>query len=286
MARAMRFCANLLFILTGLLVAITLLLKYQRVDKLPSNKNPPQSRSRPLLNPSSVSESAEMAVLARKMNDLSSRFDDLARQTAELSKTRSKLAAEQERSFKAVQSHIDNIKSTIDKGVGDAKVITGVDSIRDDGLCGPKYPAPSGNPGECDPVGKMACCNAETGRCGGGTEDCDCDDCIDFSLLYAARHPHKTWRDDGRCGANFPLENGKPSECNPHADADQKGPCCRLDSGWCGNERGTEWGHCDCGYNCMLDVMSITKSLYPKHDINCAFSFLFLGVDYSTRIKL
>lgn len=46
---------------------------------------------------------------------------------------------------------------------------------------------------------------------------------------------------------SFPAP-GAPNfgECDPGADADQKGPCCRPDSGYCGNVRGVDWGHCDC----------------------------------------
>eukprot|EP00041_Stephanoeca_diplocostata_P011038 m.179325 g.179325 ORF g.179325 m.179325 type:complete len:241 (-) comp18389_c0_seq15:792-1514(-) len=55
------------------------------------------------------------------------------------------------------------------------------------------------------------------------------------------------FRSDGRCGPDY----GAPDtplfgECDPLGDADQKGPCCRPDSGWCGNERAHAWGHCLC----------------------------------------
>lgn len=55
----------------------------------------------------------------------------------------------------------------------------------------------------------------------------------------------KLWRDDGRCGPNFPAP-GAPDfgQCDPLADADQKGPCCNPSSGYCGNIRGPKWGHC------------------------------------------
>jgi len=47
----------------------------------------------------------------------------------------------------------------------------------------------------------------------------------------------KKWRDeDLRCGESFPLENGKPSECDPSS----KYPCCGA-SGWCGSTS----EHCD-----------------------------------------
>ena len=55
----------------------------------------------------------------------------------------------------------------------------------------------------------------------------------------------KRWRGDGHCGPNFPAP-GAPDfgECDPTADANEKGPCCNPSSGWCGNIRGKSWGHC------------------------------------------
>ena len=50
------------------------------------------------------------------------------------------------------------------------------------------------------------------------------------------------WRDDGRCGPAYKLpnespiwENDIPAQCNPNGFAEKVGPCCNLDSGWCGN---------------------------------------------------
>eukprot|EP00051_Salpingoeca_urceolata_P027321 m.480974 g.480974 ORF g.480974 m.480974 type:complete len:712 (+) comp22012_c0_seq1:446-2581(+) len=55
------------------------------------------------------------------------------------------------------------------------------------------------------------------------------------------------WRSDGRCGPRFPAP-GAPSfgQCDPSANADRKGPCCNPESGFCGNVRDVDWGHCDC----------------------------------------
>ena len=44
-------------------------------------------------------------------------------------------------------------------------------------------------------------------------------------------------RDDGRCGSNYTLLNGSPSQCNPEGDF----PCC-SENGYCGGES----GHCQC----------------------------------------
>merc|ERR1719402_1222714 len=38
----------------------------------------------------------------------------------------------------------------------------------------------------------------------------------------------------------YPLENGKPGQCDPTANANEKGPCCSR-GGWCGNTK----AHCN-----------------------------------------
>jgi len=49
------------------------------------------------------------------------------------------------------------------------------------------------------------------------------------------------WREDGRCGEQFPLPNGQPGQCDPEGDGPRKGPCCSP-KGFCGNTV----KHCDC----------------------------------------
>ena len=51
----------------------------------------------------------------------------------------------------------------------------------------------------------------------------------------------KMWRDDGRCGPSFKLQNGEPGQCNPEEWGDRKGPCCST-NGWCGDSD----AHCLC----------------------------------------
>ena len=53
--------------------------------------------------------------------------------------------------------------------------------------------------------------------------------------------PVRRWRDDFRCGPDFPLEDGSPTECNP----DSPNFCC-SNSGWCDNTP----QHCSCD-NCI-----------------------------------
>ena len=40
----------------------------------------------------------------------------------------------------------------------------------------------------------------------------------------------KKWRDDMRCGIEYPLPDGNVTECNPVGQS----PCCGVD-GWCGS---------------------------------------------------
>jgi len=112
----------------------------------------------------------------------------------------------------------------------------------------------------------------------GGHDGCDPSVCIDYGKVDRQRKqlmakvitghingqaagvdaqpkPKPKFRQDGRCGPDFPAP-GAPSfgECDPRADADQKGPCCRPSSGWCGNSHET-WGHCNCD-DC-IDYMKV-----------------------------
>merc|ERR1712117_820497 len=47
------------------------------------------------------------------------------------------------------------------------------------------------------------------------------------------------------CGPRNPLQDGRPGQCDPTANANQKGPCCSS-IGWCGNSH----NHCEC-YGCI-----------------------------------
>ena len=52
-------------------------------------------------------------------------------------------------------------------------------------------------------------------------------------LIRSSDSDTKRWRDDGKCGAEFPLRDGKPSECDPTGIS----PCCNEDPerSACGN---------------------------------------------------
>ena len=55
------------------------------------------------------------------------------------------------------------------------------------------------------------------------------------------------WRQDRRCGKDYPLPDGKPAQCNPDGPLGPKqaGPCC-SEYGYCGGSP----AHCDCA-NCI-----------------------------------
>ncbi|XP_078666203.1 uncharacterized protein LOC144908469 isoform X3 [Branchiostoma floridae x Branchiostoma belcheri] len=105
---------------------------------------------------------------------------------------------------------------------------------RDDYRCGPDFPAPGADPGECDPHSCFPCCSA-AGHCGNiGVEHCDCPGCVDYRFF---RQNGSRWRADLRCGPDFPAPGAASGECDPVSFT----PCCSL-SGFCGS---TE-KHCKC----------------------------------------
>ena len=63
---------------------------------------------------------------------------------------------------------------------------TGSDRWRDDGRCGPFYPAPAAEPGECNPLDEEHFCCSASGWCGSTPEHCECDSCADYSLPEGA----------------------------------------------------------------------------------------------------
>ena len=94
----------------------------------------------------------------------------------------------------------------------------GTKKWRYDGKCGKYHPLPDGSPSQCDPGGKFPCCDdREWGKCSGTREDCTCQNCTDYRKIK--------WRDDERCGSDYPLPDGSPAQCNPGGGK----PCCNQD---------------------------------------------------------
>ena len=124
----------------------------------------------------------------------------------------------------------------------DWKESGGTKKWRSDKKCGSKIPLPDGTPAECDPDGDSPCCDDDFyGTCGNGIDQCNCDRCTDYKFLkdWEESRGNLKWRYDGRCGSEYPLPDGSPSECDP----DGENPCCSHWSyGYCGDGP----AHCSC----------------------------------------
>ncbi|XP_070544867.1 uncharacterized protein [Ptychodera flava] len=68
------------------------------------------------------------------------------------------------------------------------------------------------------------------------------------------RQPNR-WRNDLRCGADYPLSDGSPAECDPSGIY----PCCSP-SGWCGNTD----DHCTCS-----DCTDFSSTMKWRADLRC-----------------
>ena len=117
----------------------------------------------------------------------------------------------------------------------------GTQMWRNDGMCGSGYPLPNGTAAQCNPDGENPCCNGRYGECGNTAEHCSCWDCTDYKFVKLWRESGGTlmWRNDGKCGSDYPLPNGTAAQCDP----DGENPCCnRLWNGRCGKSA----EHCFC----------------------------------------
>ena len=92
--------------------------------------------------------------------------------------------------------------------------------IRDDGRCGSEFPLEDGSPASCDPNSEYFCCS-EHGYCGGTGEHCSCETCVNYRPAGGGAGAADTGltvtgrvRSDRRCGPEFPLADGQPSECD------------------------------------------------------------------------
>merc|ERR1712128_61042 len=105
--------------------------------------------------------------------------------------------------------------------------------FRPDGKCGPS---------QCDGGSDKPCCS-KWGYCGPGDSHCGCPTCVDYrtedqKLSAEVLKWEGTWRNDRRCGPEFPLPDGSgPGECNPNSDKF----CCSK-WGFCGGDG----DHCGC----------------------------------------
>jgi len=113
-----------------------------------------------------------------------------------------------------------------------------IGKVRSDRRCGNEFPLPDGNPSECDGASENHCCSIH-GYCGPGASHCACAGCVDYrdGVGKTVQLVEGRVRIDRRCGPQFPLEDGEPSEC----DGSTINPCCSK-WGYCGP--GSD--HCDC----------------------------------------
>ena len=98
--------------------------------------------------------------------------------------------------------------------------------------------APDGSqPARCNPwdADGLTCCSSD-GRCVSSSGcSSSCADCVDYRI-------RRTWRDDGRCGADVRNAEGlRPSQCHPMHP--QNLTCC-SEEGFCG--AWPSYAHCRC----------------------------------------
>jgi len=131
----------------------------------------------------------------------------------------------------------------VDYRSGEAKTVElFVGSVRADRRCGAEFPLPEGGPSQCDGGSDKPCCS-KWGYCGPGDSHCGCPTCVDYrtedqKLNAEVLKWEGTWRNDRRCGPEFPLPDGSgPGECNPNSDKF----CCSK-WGFCGGDG----DHCGC----------------------------------------
>ena len=156
----------------------------------------------------------------------------------------------------------------------DWKESGGTRKWRSDKKCGSKIPLPDGTSAECDPDGDSPCCDDDWyGTCGNSIDHCNCDRCKDFKSLkdWEESRGNLKWRYDGRCGREYPLPDGSPSECDP----DGENPCCSHESyGNCGDEP----AHCSCNgcidYKFLKDWNKSGGTIRWRRDGSCGRSYL------------
>ena len=117
----------------------------------------------------------------------------------------------------------------------------GTQKWRNDSGCGSKYLLPDGTPAECDPDGDKPCCSSD--RYGTCTGNCSCWGCKDYKFIrwWKESGGIQKWRNDSRCGSDYPLPDGTPAECDPDGDK----PCCYRKTSTCSN-RVDQCSYIDC----------------------------------------
>ncbi|XP_077981951.1 uncharacterized protein LOC144436957 [Glandiceps talaboti] len=89
---------------------------------------------------------------------------------------------------------------------------------------------------------------------------------LDLELSFVSFLAMTRWRDDLRCGDNFPVDNetNTPGECDPYSGW----PCCSAYD-WCGLSK----SHCDCP-----GCVDYRKVVRWRNDMRCGDGFSSLSI--------
>ena len=123
--------------------------------------------------------------------------------------------------------------------------LAGNGQVRSDRRCGPDFPLEDGSVSQCDGAGPNHCCS-KFGYCGPGPDHCSCVGCVDYRAAVPKAKPlvDGKVRADRRCGSEFPLEDGSPSECDPNGS----NFCC------------SQWGYCGPADHCTCPTCQDYRS--------------------------
>ena len=135
------------------------------------------------------------------------------------------------------------------------------------GFCGNAYLLPDKASVECNPDGDKSCCDLVLGIC--TSSICSCKgSCIDYKFIKAWKESDGklTWRPDNRCGREYSLPDGSPSECDP----DGNYPCCDRRKERCS----ADLESCLCADDCV-DYSSV-KAIRRSNE-NCTIVRIHTG---------
>ena len=144
-------------------------------------------------------------------------------------------------------------------------------------LCGSHNSLPNGDHAQCQPDGQFPCCsNSKFGFCSNVTEHCICEDCIDYSSRYKKwiESGLRRWRTDGKCGIDYPLPDGTPSECDPKGAK----PCCYDDEVY------KFWGICERSYPDEYNNCFRAPKIYGYYELGPAIILDYKLVEQVKKI--
>lgn len=154
---------------------------------------------------------------------------------------------------------------------------------REDGRCGPGWPSKDGPDASCEHIPPFPTCCQSSGHCGWDCEDTPPVKSSSNNEVKAripaaapAQSPSYSsngkYRDDGRCGAEFPLSDGSPAECDPNSEY-----WCCSNNGYCG---GTQ-EHCYCDTCVNYRPVDLIAGGLVRSDRRCGAKFPLPNGDIS-----